>query len=106
MKAKGKNSDFQEIESLKKYLQGRMSPEEAFQFEKRLQQDPFLQDALEGMESFEDVKVDCDLAELSNRIKSRAGIQKRTTFYIYRVAAAIALLVVFSYIIYMKSCDN
>ena len=103
MKAKGKNSDFQEKESLKKYLQGKMSPEEAYRFEKRLQQDPFLQDALEGMESLEDGLIDNDLSELSNSIKSRAGIQKRTIFYFYRIAAAITLLAVFSYIIYMTA---
>ena len=103
MTAKDQHSYFPDRDSLKRYVQGKMSPEEAYRFEKRMLEDSFLQEAVEGMESLDGDRAEVDLAELSRRIKNRSTSHKKPPVYFYRVAAAIALLAVFSYIIYMTA---
>lgn len=100
MKNKRKHSDLPDKEIIQKYLQGKMSPEEAHQFERQVLQDPFYQDALDGLESLDPEDADQDLNLLSGRIRSRIHLFTIKPVYHFRIAAAIAVLAVFSYFIY------
>jgi len=97
MTAQGKNSRFPDKDIIKKYLQGKLSPEEAHRIEKLVLNDPFYQDAMEGIDSLDAVRAKKDIEDLSDRIKRRSHYQKRKNIVIYRIAAAVILLAILSY---------
>jgi hypothetical protein len=99
MTAQGKNNDFPDKDTLLKYLKGELTPEESHRIEKLILNDPFYREALEGLESTDAEQVDKDLAEISGRIKMRSQTGRRSYIQVYRIAAAVALVAVFSYII-------
>ena len=100
MATKGTNSDFPDKDTLRKYLQGKLSPDESHRLEKLILNNPFYQEALEGIESIGEQELEQDLNDLSGQISKKAQLQKkRSSFNLYRVAAAIILLASFSYII-------
>jgi len=100
MATQGKNSDFLDKDTLRKYLQGELSPEEAHRVEKLILIDPFYQEALDGMETLEGEELEYDLKDLSQKIRKRSLSSKTgRSFNFYRIAAAIILLAAFSYVI-------
>jgi len=100
MATQGKNNDFPEKDALRKYLQGELSPEEAHRIEKLILNDPFYQEALDGMETLEGEELEYDLKDLSQKIRRRTlSSKKGRSFNFYRIAAAILLLAAFSYVI-------
>ncbi len=100
MATQGKNNDFPDKDALRKYLQGELSPEEAHRIEKLILNDPFYQEALDGMETLEGEELEYDLKDLSQKIRRRTlSSKKGRSFNFYRIAAAILLLAAFSYVI-------
>ncbi len=100
MATQGKYSDFPDKDTLRKYLQGKLPPDEAHQIEKLILNDPFYQEALDGMESMGEQDLEQDLKDLSSQIRKRTQLPKESrSFNFYRIAAAIILLAAFSYII-------
>ena len=91
-------------EDYQKYLENRMSPEERHAFEKRMLEDDFEAEALEGFEQLTPEEVHSDLNQLRDDLNKRT--KNRSGFYYWRAAAAILLLGVFSFIIYLVLDQN
>ena len=71
------------------YLRGRLTSKEAHRVERDALDDPFLSDALEGLEDHDSRLIEKDLAELKGRLQQRS--EKR--IYWPAIAAAVALLI-------------
>ena len=77
---------------VQKYLRGELPPAEMHRLEKLALDDPFLADALEGLQNH--AFVDQDLADLRTRLETRVTPGKKPiSLSIYKAAAAIILLV-------------
>jgi TonB family protein len=81
-----------------RYLNGEMTPRERHDFEKRLLEDEFESEALEGLSEFAPDDIQSDLDKIKGDLSERT--RKRTAFVYWRAAAAIVLLGVFSFIIF------
>jgi|WetSurMetagenome_2_1015567.scaffolds.fasta_scaffold62290_2 hypothetical protein len=73
-----------------RYHRNELSGEERNSFERELQKDPFAEEASEGFASVSQEDALKDISQLQKRIKIRTGLRRR--FYIYRIAASLALL--------------
>jgi TonB family protein len=85
-------------EEFQRYLDNQMSAGERHAFEKKLLEDDFEQEALEGMEQYSPEEIGSDLSQLQSELSKIA--RSESGFNYWRVAAAIVLLGVFSYFIY------
>lgn len=74
-------------DDIKRYLAGEMTPEEQYALEKKALSDPFLYEALEGMNSISDQELNTDLNELSFRIKERSRERIQAEFAAGAVAS-------------------
>lgn len=100
MVSQGKNNDLPDKDKLRKYLQGKLPSDEAHRIEKLILNNPLYQEALDGLETLSEKELEQDLKDLSQKISQKAhSTSKGTAFNFYRVAAAIILLAVFSYVI-------
>lgn len=99
MAKKKKHSSHQDQDDLKKYLKGETSPKEEHIIEKKTLEDPFLKDALEGLESHNPEDIIYDLDQLDRQI-DRSTTTTKTSTWLYRSAAAILVLAIASSIIY------
>jgi len=100
MNKTGKNSDYPDKDTLRKYLAGELSPVEAHRIEKLLLEDDFLREALEGLEDLDTVQAEEDLEALSARIHQRTmPVSSPNRGLYYRIAAAVVLLAGLSYVI-------
>ncbi len=88
------------IEDIKRYLNNEMTSGERNDFEKKLQSDPFLAEAVEGFSAIDAGEVTRDVGSLKERIKSRT---KRKSTLVYRVAAAIVALLIVSTVLLVKN---
>lgn len=77
------------MDDIEKYRRGELSPKEMHELEKRALSDPFLADALEGLDSVNADQLSNDLDELNRSIHKK----KRVTFTPLRIAAGIVLLI-------------
>ncbi|MEN7549731.1 TonB family protein [Rapidithrix thailandica] len=86
-------------EMLKKYLEGTLSPAEMYRVERAVMRDPFLQDALEGMEEFENTEVFAqDVEGLKASLAQKTQTNKRHRFvpqYRWLGSAAAVLILIF-----------
>lgn len=87
-----KNRD-ERIKDTRRYLDGEMSDRERNAFEKKLQGDPFEEEALEGLSGLSSDDLKKDIGILDARLKRR--VHKRTPLY-YRIAAAVVVLMAIS----------
>ncbi len=92
---------------IQRYLDGRMNAEEMHAIEKAALDDPFLADAIEGIEltkkEYDNGAINNDLIQLRNQIaeKANAGkVRAIATFRWWRVAAAAIVLIVFGTVTY------
>jgi len=85
-------------DDIKKYLSGEMSVAEMHALEKKALSDPFLADALEGVESISSSEFITDLAELENRIT--ASKKKNTWFWPLRIAASFLVITTVALLVY------
>lgn len=87
-----------------------MSEEERNAFERSLEQDPFAYEAMEGLSSITPEEAGSDLAGLQNRMQKRIDQQSKTgrntrTMW-YRVAAAMAALLVVTSVLFTLFNDR
>ena len=75
-----------------RYLKGEDSDRERHSFERDLESDPFLKEAMEGLERISPEEAEKDLLILSSRLKKRETRRRRITWY--SMAAAIASVLV------------
>jgi len=100
MVSQGKNNDLPDKDTLRRYLQGKLPPEEAHRIEKLILNNPLYQDALDGLETLNEEEMEQDLKNISQQINERTQTtSKGTKINFYRIAAAVILLAAFSYII-------
>ncbi len=83
-------------QTLIKYLKGELSPEEAWKVERAMQEDPFLEEAMDGLEiAMKGGELTDDLEELDRRINIRDGRSGKPTYPLFiRVAAIFLILAV------------
>ena len=81
-----------------RYLNNEMPPEERHAFEKSLLEDDFESEALEGLSSLNQDDIKDDLGWIREKLKSKTQEQKSIPWI--RIAAAIILLGVFSFVVY------
>lgn len=87
-------------EEFERYLKGEMSEGEKHLFEKKLLDNPFEYEAMEGMEGFTSGQIIEDLATLNNLISNNQKEKGRSKYMLYRFAASIVLIATFSVLIY------
>ncbi len=78
-------------DDIRRYLEGRMSPEEMHRIEKAALDDPFLADAMEGFAATA-IDVKSDLAELGQRLSERTEASDKKRFGWWRIAAMLILV--------------
>ncbi len=79
---------------LLRYRAGKMTDRERNAFEKEMQRDPFLADALEGLELVSSPEAETDLESIREKV---SGKRRKFHLLIYSgVAAAVVLLIVSS----------
>ena len=74
-----------------RYLKGEATSQEEHEIEKRALEDPFEQEAMEGLESQHPDLIESDLKKLSSKINL-----KKSYKLTYRIAAVVAMLLIFS----------
>ena len=99
-----KNDHIVNQEDFQRYLEGRMSDRERHDFEKNILEDDFSGEALEGLSQLGIDEISTDLASLKHQIQTRTG--KGNAWIYYRIAAALLLLGVFSFIIFYLIDSN
>lgn len=87
-----KNNDL--FKELLRYKSNKMTDQEQYQFERGLERDPFLAEALDGFEAFKSIEIEKDLATLDIiKGKKRFRWQISRTF-VYSVAAGVSILLI------------
>lgn len=87
---------YQQEEQIRRYLQDRMTEGERHAFERELQRDPFLAEAIEGFSGKDSNLVFTDLADLRNRVEK----PKKNRRFIWYAAASVLLLIVSSVVLF------
>ncbi len=109
MSEKSKNRK-KELEDFLRYSQDQMSEEERNAFERSLQQDPFDAEALEGLSLITPEEATDDLAGLKDQIQMRTARQSQTKLNTrtmwYRIAAAVAVLLVVTSVLFTLFSDR
>ena len=85
------NQQNADIELIRKYFNGELSPTDQYEFEKRALDDPFLQDAVDGFEQYTIQQKDFEALEnrLANRIKKKEKIVTVWGFKQWSIAASL-----------------
>lgn len=78
---------------IRRYLEGKLSPEQMHLMEKAALNDPFLADALEGMEKNKAVDIEDELGELKRRLRETAEKHKQKNRQMWWKAAAVLLVI-------------
>jgi TonB family protein len=84
---------------IKKYRKGELNPEEMHKLEKRALSDPFLADALDGLETISSQDLSNDLKDLNGRIRK----EKNIIFTPLRIAAGLFVVLGASFLFYLVS---
>jgi len=87
-------SENEHLPDFLRYRQNKMTDRERNAFERRLQKDPFSEEASEGFEGIDPDLAEKDVSELSNSLKKRTGKKLRVIWY--RIAASVAVLMILS----------
>ena len=109
MSEKG-NHRKKELEDFLRYTQDKMSEEERNAFEKSLERDPFAAEALEGLSSISPEEAREELNSLRSEIKRRtvrsSETSRSTRTMWYRVAAAVAVLLAVTSVLFTVFNDR
>lgn len=81
-----------------RYLNDQMTPKERYDFEKQLLNDEFESEAFEGLSQQNTVEFKEDLDSLKNKLNRR--IKRSKNYVFWRIAAALFLLGIFSFVVY------
>lgn len=82
---------------IKRYRSGDMTPQEQHAFEKRALNDPFLAEALEGLDTISDSDLSSDLKAITDKINirtSKTRITRNPWFWPLRIAASVSIILV------------
>jgi hypothetical protein len=79
-------------DDIRRYLEGKMSPEEMHRIEKAALDDPFLADAMEGFQLSGSGTTKEDLDELRSRLRERTREADKNRFVWWRMAAMLVLV--------------
>ena len=82
------------LKRIKSYFMRRKSAEEAYDFEREIERDPFLYEAMEGFEDMLTSDIQQSLDELDDRLDQRSNRLDLAFLLNWRAAAAVAVLVV------------
>jgi hypothetical protein len=83
-----------EEKDLLRYLNDEMSTREKYAFERKVENDPFVYEALEGFQD-EDIKhIAKDLADLKKKLSKAESSSSNSLGHGWKIAAAVALLIV------------
>jgi hypothetical protein len=95
-------------DDISRYWQGKLTSEEMHAMERAAMDDPFLADAMEGYSTAQPQTVANDLAELRERLQERSSHKRGVPIYRrwWRIAAAIILLAVASFLTYQLLDSN
>lgn len=77
-----------------RYTRGEMTKREENAFQRKLQQDPFAEEALEGFSEISPPDAAADIDRLGKRLMNRIRSTQRIIFY--RIAASVAVLIIIS----------
>lgn len=99
MKKNKRNTDRQ-MKDIIRYLENRMTRAERNAFERKLQSDPFLAEAMEGYSEIENEDINSDIRRLKERLQSRT---RRRSTLLYRVAAAMVILIGISSVLLVRN---
>lgn len=95
------NQDQQLRETILKYIRGEMSHSEAHAFEKAMLEDPFLADAVEGLQlEFDALKTSLELNDLDKKLNPAGGQKYRMPFF--QMAAVLLILVGTGLVIWLR----
>ncbi|TFH39379.1 MAG: hypothetical protein E4G95_01300 [Bacteroidia bacterium] len=89
---------------LKAYLDNKMSEEQRNSFERMMESDPFLREAVEGMSGIGRDEAESDLNELASTINRKTSIKRLTLWY--RISAAVAVLLIVSSVFLVRELRN
>ena len=92
------------LTDLTRYREGEMTGEERNSFERELQKDPFAEEATEGFSNISADVAKEDISILQNRLGKKLNLRSRIVFY--RIAAAVAVLMVVSAIFLITRRKN
>lgn len=81
------------IHSVLNYLRDKLSNKERHTFEKEMNTDPFLQDAMDGFAQLSADELEFDINNLTQKINSKAENKNRKLIPYYRIAASIAIII-------------
>jgi TonB family protein len=93
-----KREHISSAEDYRRYLNNEMSSDERHAFEKRMLEDDFEADALEGMEMLSSGELRSDLSQIKDALDKKTKTKSGLIYW--RAAAAILLLGIFSFMIY------
>ncbi len=93
MKEKDKNNK-SSLSEFQRYIRGEMTKREENAFQRKLQRDPFAEEAAEGLSEISAEEAVSDLESLEKRLKTR--VSRKPRFIYYRIAASIAVLMIIS----------
>ena len=91
-------------EEYQRYLDDQMTPRERHDFENKMLEDEFENEALDGLSQLTSNEISADLKTLKNELASKK--RKRNPFNYWRIAASLLLLGVFSFIVYFLIESN
>lgn len=107
MAEKGKNSDHKNIslDDFLKYRSGESTDQEKHAFEKRLLEDDFAREAMEGFEDSTPTDIRDDLLSLKKQVSERTSSKKSINLY-WRIAASFLFLLSASFVVYFLLKTN
>lgn len=94
-----------DIEQVKRYIRGELSPREMYALERRAQDNPMLMDIILGMEQAEPGMHAANLAEIRERLKQRTGrgrTSRLSAAQRWAVAASVLLAMTVSIVWFMR----
>jgi hypothetical protein len=92
--AEKQNNSKPTLSDLFRYRENRMTSEERNAFERELQKDPFLEEALEGLAAISTDEANSDIMKLQSKLS--ASYKHKNSIIFYRIAASVAILMVIS----------
>lgn len=87
-----------------RYIRGEMSKREENAFQRKLQRDPFADEAAEGLSQLSADEAVSDLRMLESRLERRVSGSRRLMFY--RIAASVAVLMIISSVYFILNRDK
>ncbi|HBL74166.1 MAG: hypothetical protein A2W90_17590 [Bacteroidetes bacterium GWF2_42_66] len=82
---------YEQEEQIRRYVQNEMTGPERNAFERAMQKDPFLAEAVEGLSAFSSEEIFTDIAGLKTKIQTRESSNRK---YIWYAAASVLLIVI------------